>query len=53
MELVKMRAANKMEGINEKMKRRDSGKMRIGKAKHRNAQDSANTPLSITQLNKT
>ncbi|WP_435131679.1 hypothetical protein [Plesiomonas shigelloides] len=53
MEQVKMRAANTMEGINEKMKRRDSGKMRIGKAKNRNARDSANTPLSITQHNNT
>lgn len=50
---VKMRAANKMVGINEKMKRKDNGKMRIGKAKNRNAQDSANNPLSITQLNNT
>lgn len=53
MEELKMRAGNKMQGINRKMKRRDNGKMRIGKAKNRNAQDSANTPLSITQLNKT
>ncbi|WP_230432748.1 hypothetical protein [Plesiomonas shigelloides] len=53
MEQVKMRAGNKMQGINRKMKRRDSGKMRIGKAKNRNAQDSANNALSITQLNNT
>ncbi|WP_159033769.1 hypothetical protein [Plesiomonas shigelloides] len=53
MKQVKMRAANKMVGINETMKRRDSGKMRIGKAKNKNSRDSANNALSITQRNNT
>lgn len=53
MEEVQMRAGNKMVGINKKMKRRDSEKMRIGKAKNRNSRDSANTPLSINQRNNT
>lgn len=39
MEQVKMRAANKMVGINEKMKRRDNGKMRIGKLKTETGRD--------------